>query len=159
MARIPRDKLLDELFLAYSQKDHWSIKALRERTQQPEAYLKETLSNIATLHRSGEHNGTWELMSNYKGPGVCLFPLLLLGDELTFCRSKLRTSLLLDPVGKSLMSMQMASRWREKTMMTMMTTRTRTIWRKSHESLTICVCSSLSCLWKYVIRRPLLCTS
>lgn len=70
MARIPRDKLLDELFAMFSQKEHWSIKGLRERTQQPEAYLKETLSEIATLHRSGEHNGTWELMPNYKREGV-----------------------------------------------------------------------------------------
>ena len=70
MARIPRDKLLDELFAAFAQKEHWSIKALRERTQQPEIYLKETLVDIATLHRSGEHTGTWELMSNYKREGV-----------------------------------------------------------------------------------------
>ena len=46
------------------------IKALRERTQQPEAYLKEVLGEIAFLHRSGEFNGNWELMANYKGEGV-----------------------------------------------------------------------------------------
>ncbi|KAI0754556.1 transcription initiation factor IIF, beta subunit-domain-containing protein [Daedaleopsis nitida] len=70
MARIPRDKLLDELFRAFAQKERWSIKALRERTQQPEAYLKEVLSEVAFLHRSGEFNGNWELMANYKGEGI-----------------------------------------------------------------------------------------
>jgi len=43
---------------------------LREKTQQPEVYLKEVLSEIASLHRSGEFNGTWELMPSFKGDGV-----------------------------------------------------------------------------------------
>ena len=67
---MPRDQLLDELFKAFQERDRWSIKALRERTQQPEAYLNEVLSEVAFLHRSGEFNGNWELMANYKGEGV-----------------------------------------------------------------------------------------
>ena len=43
---------------------------LREKTQQPEAYLKEVLSEIAQLHRSGEFNGLWELKANYKDEKV-----------------------------------------------------------------------------------------
>ena len=71
MARMPRNQLLDELFrLFHDERERWSIKALRERTQQPEAYLKEVLSEVAFLHRSGEFNGTWELMANFKGDGV-----------------------------------------------------------------------------------------
>jgi len=70
MARMPRDQLLDELFRAFQERERWSIKVLRERTQQPEAYLKEVLSEVAFLHRSGEHNGTWELLANYKGEGI-----------------------------------------------------------------------------------------
>ncbi|CCM02777.1 uncharacterized protein FIBRA_04885 [Fibroporia radiculosa] len=70
MARMPRDQLLDGLFRAFQEREHWSIKVLRERTQQPEAYLKEVLSEIAFLHRSGEHNGTWELLQNFKGDGI-----------------------------------------------------------------------------------------
>lgn len=66
MARMPRDQLFDALFNAFREKEHWSIKALREKLQQPEAYLKEALSDIAILHRSGEYNGTWELTENYK---------------------------------------------------------------------------------------------
>jgi transcription initiation factor TFIIF subunit beta len=66
MARMPRNQLLDMLFKLYAEKETWPIKLLRERTQQPEAFLKETLSDIAFLHRSGEHNGTWELKENFK---------------------------------------------------------------------------------------------
>lgn len=70
MARMPRNQLLDILFSSFREKDHWSIRPLRERTQQPEVYLKEVLSEIAFLHRSGEHNGTWELMPNFKADGI-----------------------------------------------------------------------------------------
>ena len=73
---MPRDQLLDELFKAFQERERWSIKVLRERTQQPEAYLKEVLAEIAFLHRSGEFNGTWELLANYKGDGVSSWRVL-----------------------------------------------------------------------------------
>ena len=69
---MPKNQLLDLLFKLFAEKETWSIKFLREKTQQPEAFLKETLSDIAFLHRSGEHNGTWELKENFKeGVRVC----------------------------------------------------------------------------------------
>ncbi|KAI0052342.1 hypothetical protein FA95DRAFT_1483907 [Auriscalpium vulgare] len=68
--RMPRNELLDLLFGFYRQREHWPIKVLREKTQQPENYLKEVLSEIAVLHRSGEHNGTWELKPSFKGDGI-----------------------------------------------------------------------------------------
>lgn len=71
MARIPRNQLLDQIFNLYRDQARWPIRALRERTQQPEVYLKEVLSEVAFLHRSGEHNGLWELKESYKGDGVC----------------------------------------------------------------------------------------
>ena len=67
---MPKNQLLDLLFKLFAEKETWPIKLLREKTQQPEAFLKETLSDIAFLHRSGEHNGTWELKENFK-EGVC----------------------------------------------------------------------------------------
>ena len=70
MARMPRNQLLDLLFSLFREREHWSVRLLRERTQQPEAYLKEVLGEIAFMHRSGEHNGTWELMANFKAEGV-----------------------------------------------------------------------------------------
>jgi len=70
MARMPKNQLLDQLFSLFRERPHWPIKVLREKTQQPELYLKETLQEIATLHRSGEHTGMWELSANFKGDGV-----------------------------------------------------------------------------------------
>lgn len=70
MARMPRNQLLDALFALFREREQWPIKLLREKTQQPEVYLKEVLSEIATLHRSGEFNGTWELTPSFKGDGI-----------------------------------------------------------------------------------------
>ncbi|KAF8481354.1 transcription initiation factor IIF, beta subunit-domain-containing protein [Gautieria morchelliformis] len=65
-ARMPQNQLLDALFGLFRENEFWSVKDLRLKTEQPEAYLKETLGQIATLHRSGPHNGLWGLMSNFK---------------------------------------------------------------------------------------------
>lgn len=72
MARMPRNQLLDLIFQLFRDQPYWGIRPLRERTQQPEAYLKEVLSEVASLHRSGEYNGLWELKDNFKEVGVRL---------------------------------------------------------------------------------------
>ncbi|EJD52856.1 hypothetical protein AURDEDRAFT_111380 [Auricularia subglabra TFB-10046 SS5] len=64
-ARMPRNELYDALFERFKEKPDWSLKELRARTQQPEAYLKEVLAEVATLHRSGEKVGLWTLKTNY----------------------------------------------------------------------------------------------
>ncbi|KAN0093369.1 Transcription initiation factor IIF, beta subunit domain containing protein [Tylopilus felleus] len=70
MARFPRNQLLDLLFQLFREQPRWSFKPLRERTQQPEVYLKEILNEIAILHRSGEYNGMWELSEIFAREGV-----------------------------------------------------------------------------------------
>lgn len=87
MARMPRNQLLDLLFSLFREQPRWSIKPLRERTQQPEAYLKEVLIAIATLNRSGEYNGLWELNDVFAKDGVCYcmygrFPELNPGEQM-----------------------------------------------------------------------------
>ena len=72
MARMPRNQLLDQLFALFRETARWSIRPLRERTQQPEAYLKEVLAEIAFLHKSGEYNGLWELKEVFRDEGVRL---------------------------------------------------------------------------------------
>ena len=84
MMRMPRNQLLDALFALFREREQWPIKLLREKTQQPEVYLKEVLSEIATLHRSGEFNGTWELMPSFKGYGVGLIVVVMSCNELIF---------------------------------------------------------------------------
>ena len=73
MARMPRNQLLDQIFSLFRETPHWGLRPLREKTQQPEAYLKEVLSEVAFLHRSGEHSGFFELKENYKDEGVSGF--------------------------------------------------------------------------------------
>jgi len=86
MARMPKNQLLDLLFKLFGERGTWPIKLLRERTQQPEAFLKETLGEIAFLHRSGEHNGTWELKENFK-EGVRVYDIFIRTElyQLTGC--------------------------------------------------------------------------
>jgi TFIIF, beta subunit HTH domain len=50
---MPQNQLLDALFGLFRETEFWSVKDLRLKTEQPEAYLKETLAQIAILHRSG----------------------------------------------------------------------------------------------------------
>jgi transcription initiation factor TFIIF subunit beta len=80
MTRMPRNQLLDMLFALFREREQWPIKLLCEKTQQPEAYLKEILSEIATFYPKGEFNGTWELPPSFKGDGVGLIGF-------TFCRN------------------------------------------------------------------------
>jgi transcription initiation factor TFIIF subunit beta len=122
MARMPRNQLLDALFALFREREQWPIKLLREKTQQPEAYLKEVLSEIATLHRSGEFNGTWELMPSFKGDGVCRYIAYravrahcVLRSRQKACHSCTRRS-----------HLTQTSQW-----MTMMKRRMRMTWRRS----------------------------
>ncbi|KDR76159.1 hypothetical protein GALMADRAFT_247378 [Galerina marginata CBS 339.88] len=70
MARMPRNQLLDQLFALFRESPRWSIRPLRDKTQQPEVYLKEVLSEIAFLHKSGEYNGLWELREVFLDEGM-----------------------------------------------------------------------------------------
>ncbi|KAF7303733.1 Transcription initiation factor IIF subunit beta [Mycena indigotica] len=76
MARIPRNQLLDLIFGLFREQPHWGIKPLRERTQQPEAYLKEVLSEVAFLNRAGEYASMWELKDTFKDNSVRGLPYL-----------------------------------------------------------------------------------
>ena len=130
MARMPRNQLLDALFALFREREQWPIKLLREKTQQPEVYLKEVLSEIATLHRSGEFNGTWELMPSFKGDGVCrhvAFPAVrahcVLRSRRKACRSCTRRS-----------HLTRTSQWMTTTKKRRMMTTWRRSWNRTRSS-------------------------
>ena len=52
-ARIPQNELLDLLHKCFQEYKYWSLKALKARVRQPEAYLKETVLKIASLVKTG----------------------------------------------------------------------------------------------------------
>ena len=64
-ARMPKNELLDLLFTLFERWQYWSLKKLRAETQQPESYLRETLTGIADLHKRGPYVGNWSLKPEY----------------------------------------------------------------------------------------------
>lgn len=66
-ARMPRNELLDLLFKLFEDYEYWSLKGLRERTKQPEAFLKEVLESIAILNKKGPYALRYSLKPEYKG--------------------------------------------------------------------------------------------
>jgi transcription initiation factor TFIIF subunit beta len=65
-ARIPKNELIDALHACFDEYSYWSMKALKGRTRQPEAYLKEVLQEIAVLVKAGPFASTWKRMSMYE---------------------------------------------------------------------------------------------
>lgn len=69
--RISRDELLDQLFTLFTPEQPFlSLKELRRRTNQPEAYLKEILTDIAEFHRHGPNTNMFSLKSGFGTAGA-----------------------------------------------------------------------------------------
>jgi transcription initiation factor TFIIF subunit beta len=65
-ARIERDVLMNLLFKLFNEYEYWTMKGLREKTNQPEAYLKECLESIALMERKGPYALKWRLKDEYR---------------------------------------------------------------------------------------------
>ncbi|TID28360.1 hypothetical protein CANINC_002538 [Pichia inconspicua] len=65
-ARMDRDALMNLLFKLFHEFEYWTLKGLREKTNQPEAYLKECLENIAMMERKGPYALKWRLKDEYR---------------------------------------------------------------------------------------------
>ncbi|PNY23738.1 Transcription initiation factor IIF subunit beta, partial [Tolypocladium capitatum] len=65
-ARIPKNQLLDLIFDCFRQYQYWSIKALRQKLQQPDTYLRQVLEEVAVLHKSGRFANHYGLSDAYK---------------------------------------------------------------------------------------------
>lgn len=65
-ARLDRDVLMNLLFKLFNEYEYWTMKGLREKTNQPEAYLKECLENIALMERKGPYALKWRLKDEYR---------------------------------------------------------------------------------------------
>ncbi|KAF2132880.1 hypothetical protein P153DRAFT_364136 [Dothidotthia symphoricarpi CBS 119687] len=59
-ARVSREELTDMLHACFDEFQYWPMKALKKRTTQPEAFLKEVLGDIAQLIRSGPFASNWQ---------------------------------------------------------------------------------------------------
>ncbi|GEQ69202.1 hypothetical protein JCM33374_g2873 [Metschnikowia sp. JCM 33374] len=64
--RMPKKDLLDLLFRLFEEYEYWSMKGLKERTRQPETYLKESLESIANLIKKGPYTSKYNLKPEYR---------------------------------------------------------------------------------------------
>jgi len=64
--RMSEHELRDAIFLAYKEFSYWSMKAFKQRLNQPEAWLRENLEQLAVLHKAGAFANHWELKPEYK---------------------------------------------------------------------------------------------
>jgi transcription initiation factor TFIIF subunit beta len=65
-ARMPENELLDRINMAFQEFRYWSMRALKARIPQPEAYLRSTLEKVAILHKSGRFANTWSIRPEYE---------------------------------------------------------------------------------------------
>lgn len=64
--RMEKVELLDAIQNCFREYSYWSSKALRNRLHQPEAYIKETLEEIAVLVKGGDFISTYKLKPDYQ---------------------------------------------------------------------------------------------
>jgi transcription initiation factor TFIIF subunit beta len=65
-ARVSRSDLIDRLLLCFRKHRIWGLRDLKAEVNQPEAYLRDTLQEIAFMWKSGDFNGKWELKNEFK---------------------------------------------------------------------------------------------
>jgi transcription initiation factor TFIIF subunit beta len=65
-ARLERHELTDRLFQLFSDKPYWSISAIKQTLQQPDAWLREVLKDVAAPIKEGQYANMWELKENWK---------------------------------------------------------------------------------------------
>lgn len=64
--RMPQKDLFDLLFRLFEEYEYWLMKGLKERTRQPELYLKELLELIANLIKKGPYTSKYNLKAEYR---------------------------------------------------------------------------------------------
>lgn len=63
--RMSRNELIDILHECFDQFEYWPMKALKNKTKQPEQFLKEVLADIAQLVKSGSFASTWKRLDMF----------------------------------------------------------------------------------------------
>ncbi|CAG8576600.1 4545_t:CDS:2 [Paraglomus occultum] len=63
--RMPKNELIDLLFNAFELYAYWSLIGLKTYVKQPESYLEEVLSEIATLDKEGTYGNFYHLKPEY----------------------------------------------------------------------------------------------
>ena len=64
--RLPQSAVLDILFAEFEKYPYWTFKGLAERTNQPHAWLKECLAEVAMINKRGPYVGMYQLLPEYR---------------------------------------------------------------------------------------------
>ena len=64
--RLPRSAVLDILFTEFEKYPYWTFKGIAEVANQPQAWLKECLAEVATLVKRGPYAGMYQLLPEYR---------------------------------------------------------------------------------------------
>eukprot|EP00252_Welwitschia_mirabilis_P020598 TRINITY_DN5080_c0_g2_i1.p1 TRINITY_DN5080_c0_g2~~TRINITY_DN5080_c0_g2_i1.p1 ORF type:complete len:295 (+),score=76.29 TRINITY_DN5080_c0_g2_i1:197-1081(+) len=64
--RMDRRELENILFKLFEEQSNWTLKQLVTKTDQPEQFLKEILSDLGIYNKRGSNHGTYELKPEYK---------------------------------------------------------------------------------------------
>ncbi|ORY51801.1 hypothetical protein BCR33DRAFT_711999 [Rhizoclosmatium globosum] len=67
--RMEKADLINALIVLFHQNQYYKFAELVEKTQQPHAWLKEVLSDVAVLVKKGLYNGMYELKPEYAAVG------------------------------------------------------------------------------------------
>lgn len=65
-ARMPENELIDLIHNCFTEYKYHSMKSLRARLRQPEAYLRETLDKVANLNRTGPFANLYSLKPEFR---------------------------------------------------------------------------------------------
>lgn len=63
---MPQNELIDALISLFSEFRFWGLREIKARIPQPDVYLRETIAQVAVMHRSGDFVGKWELRPEFK---------------------------------------------------------------------------------------------
>ena len=63
---MPREALIDVLFAAFERYQFWNLRGITDYSNQPMAWLREVLNDIAIYHKRGPHKNMYELKPEYK---------------------------------------------------------------------------------------------
>ena len=69
-ARLEKPLLLDKLFALFRDRPHWGLPALRITLEQPDAWLREVLPDVAEQVKEGPYMSMWRLKREWEDPGV-----------------------------------------------------------------------------------------
>lgn len=80
-ARVPRNVLIDKLLELFKEHRIWGLRDLKIKVEQPEAYVRDVLQEVAFMWRNGDWNGKWELKNEYKERDVGLMNTTTVAPE------------------------------------------------------------------------------